>query len=148
MENKLKQAVESNTVEYLKSTLILPLFRDFVKNYDERCYKIFTKELAEIFEEYQPDYFSNNYGQVIGQYFFSSLYDDYVPEEMLIEIIKADEHEKFEGLKMYFEYFDSMDTYIAGMIEDYTVRFDFMDELLILITLQNLNNTEHKYVNT
>ena len=147
MEETLKEAVEYNTVEYLKSTLILPLFGDFIKNYDERCYKIFTKELAEIFDEYQPDYFSNNYDEMIGQYFFSSLYDDYLPEEMLIEIIKADEHEKFEGLKIYFEYFDSMTSHIEDMVKDYSTRLDFFDELFVLFTIQNLN-IKRKYINT
>ncbi len=139
MENLLKKAVETNTVEYLKSTLISPLFKNFESNYDERCYKIFTKDLADIFEEYQPNYFSDDYSSKVGQYFFSSLYDDYVPEEMLIEIIKAEEHENFEAVKIYFEDFDSMTTYVVDMLRDDYVRLDFMDELFILVILKNLN---------
>lgn len=139
MNNGLIEAVESKTIEYFKEKLITPLFDRFISSYDERCYKIFTRELAELFEEYQPEYFSTNYNEMIGQYFFSSLYDDYVSEEMLIEIIKADEHEKFEGLKIYFEDFSSLNTYIEDMIKDYSTRFDFFNELFILVTLENLN---------
>lgn len=139
MNNGLIQAVESKTIEYFKENIIQPLLDGFISDYDERCYKIFTKELAELFEEYLPEYFSSNHYEKVGQYFFSSLYDDYVPEEMLIEIIKADQHEDFEGLKIYFEDFRAINTYVENMINDHNSRFDFFNELLIIVTLENLN---------
>lgn len=134
MENILNQ-----TLEYLKRTLVVPLFNDFVKYNDDRSYRIFTKELAGLFEEYQPGYFSDDYQSRIGQYFYSSLYDDYISEEVLLEVIKADEHEYFEGLKVYFDSFDSMDARISEIVNDYTTKVEFMHELFVLITLQEMN---------
>ncbi len=134
MENTLNQ-----TLEYLKRTLFVPLFNNFLKYNDGRCYRIFTKELADLFDEYQPEYFSNDYQSRIGQHYFSSLYDDYISEEMLLEVIKADEHEFFEGLKVYFASFDSMDTHISDIVNNYVTKVDFMPELFVLVTLQIMN---------
>lgn len=140
MNDKLNQIVVNETLEYLKTKLILPLLDFSLKNYDERCYNVFTEELANIFEEYQPEYFAADYHSKIGQYYFRSLYDDYVPEEMLIEIIKAEEDDRFEGIKIHFAEFEALDHVVQDSVRDMTLKFDYIDELMHLIILRQLNN--------
>lgn len=139
MNDELNKIVVNDTLEYLKDKLILPLLDISLKNYDERCYNVFTEELANIFEEYQPEYFAGDYHSKIGEYYFRSLYDDYVPEEMLIEIIKAEEDDRFEGIKLFFAEFDALDYIAEDFVRDMIFKFDSLDELMHLIILRQLN---------
>jgi hypothetical protein len=141
VNEKLNKIVVNDTLEYIKDKLILPLLDISLKNYDERSYNVFTEELANIFEEYQPAYFAGDYHEKIGEYYFRSLYDDYVPEEMLIEIIKAEADERFEGIKVYFADFESFNHVVEDSVRAITLKFDYMDELMHLIILRQLNNS-------
>lgn len=150
MDNKLKETVEKNLLGYLNNKVILPLLKDSF-NHDERCYNIFTKELADIFSEYQPEYFENDYHSRVGQYYFSAVYGDYVPEEMLIEIIKADQDERFDGLDVIFSNYVALDAMAEDSVVNYIVNLDHVIEMWRIITLFHLNKEQtslNKYINT
>jgi hypothetical protein len=139
--DKLNKIIVNDTLEFLKEKLVLPLLDVSFKNYDERCYSVFTKELADILENEAPGYFETDYISKIGQYYFRSLYDSYVPEEILIEIVKAEEDDRLEGLKIFFADtgFKVMNNVIEDSVRDLTLKFDHIDELMHLIILKELN---------
>jgi hypothetical protein len=145
MEDDLEEIVKKDVLDYLKNKLVLPVVNELLKYNDERNYKIFTEELADIFEEYQPDYFENDYHSRIGQYYFSSLYGDYVPEEMLIEIIKAQDDQRFNGIEVLFAGFAQLDYSSQESVNEMTIKFNHTANLIRRMILHHLNE---KNVNT
>lgn len=142
MDYEIKEAVEKDTIDFFKHNLIIPIIDFFEENTDEQCYKIFTKELADLFDEYQPNYFGSEHSQYIGQYFYSSLYGDALSEPLLIEIITADDHEKFNGLDVYFEDSNTLKYQAEDIVKGNNLSLDFFNftgELFKLYTIQNLN---------
>lgn len=145
MEDDLEEIVKMDVLEYLKNKLVLPVVNGHLKYHDERNYKIFTKELADIFEEYQPDYFENDYHSRIGQYYFSALYGYCVPEETLIEIVKAQDDQRFDGVEVIFAGFTVLDYSSQESVDELTIKFDHTSELIRRMILHHLNE---KNVNT
>lgn len=142
MDYKIKEAVENNIVDFFKNNLISPTIEFFENHYDEQCYKLFTKELADLFDEYQPNYFGIEHSKYIGQYFYSSLYGEALPEDLLIDIITADEHKDFRGLEIYFEDSDDLKYVAEDIVKGNNESLDFFrftEELFRLYTIKNLN---------
>ena len=54
MEDDLKRIIEQKTHDFISKEIILPVLNNYSDEYDERCYSLFTQELADIFEEYFP----------------------------------------------------------------------------------------------
>ena len=67
MEDDLKRIIEQKTHDFISKEIILPVLNNYSDEYDERCYSLFTQELADIFEEYFPEYFDNDYFGKVGQ---------------------------------------------------------------------------------
>jgi hypothetical protein len=141
MDAKLSKEIEKNIIEYLSNKLLAPVFKMYLKYNEKPCYQIFTKELADVFDEYLYEYFETDYYSRVGQYYFSSLYGDYIPEEKLIEIIKAEDHqvEEFKALEVYFESFNCLGNVIEESVENMEVLFQDMNRLIIVSILKELN---------
>lgn len=152
MEDDLKSIIDQKTHDFLSKEIILPVLNNYINEYDERCYSIFTQELADLFEKHFPEYFDNDYFGKVGQYFYSSFFGDYIPTNMLIELILkevsstyVDDEENgvsnnFMGLEVYFS--DRLDTikYIAeDAVANTNLRLDIIKELVINISLNELN---------
>lgn len=145
MNKKRNDIVSQNVVDYLKVKLILPLIKfNADSHYDERCYRLFTAELATVFSEYQPDYFETNYHSQINKYYYSSLCGEYIPEEELTEIIIADDDDRFDGLQVYFEDFKDIGYQMEECLENYEFRLYDLPDLMIMFMLKELNNSIKK----
>jgi hypothetical protein len=153
MEDDLKRFLEEKTLSFLSKEVILPVLNSYIDGYDERCYSTFTKELADIFEETLPDYFDTDYSRKVGQYFFCSIYGEYIPTSMLIEVILEEVNfvyvdteedripRRFSGLEVYFS--DHIDTikYVAEeAVSNASLNLGIIKELVIAQTLIKLNN--------
>lgn len=145
MEDDLEEIVKKDVLEYLKNKLVLPVVNEHLKYHDERNYKTFTTELADTFEEYLSDHFENDYHSRIGQYYFSTLYGDYVPEEMLIEIVKSQDDQRFHGVEVLFAGFTDLDYASQESVNDMTIKFDHTANLIRRMILHHLNE---KNINT
>jgi hypothetical protein len=141
----LEKVVKNGVLTYVNNNLVIPVMEAFFKYHDERKFRLFTKDLADLFEECLPEYFETDYHSRIGQFYYSDLYAEYVPEEMLIEIVKTPDHESFEGLRIYFAYYGALDLSSEHTVNEMTIKFDYMDELIQVIILHHLNQ---KNVNT
>ena len=152
MEDDLKRIIEQKTHDLISKEIILPVLNNYSDEYDERCYSLFTQELADIFEEYFPEYFDNDYFGKVGQYFYSSFWGDYIPTNMLVELIHKEVSTPYEdeegngvsknfmGLEIYFS--DRMDTikYTAeDAVANTNLRLNIIKELVINISLNQLN---------
>lgn len=140
MDDNLKKIVEKDALEFFEKNLILPVLNAFFKYDDERCYNIFTKELADILRENKPDYFYDDYHSKVGRYYFSSLWGDHVPEELLIEILQDEDDERFEGVDIYFDDHSIMDELTKESVDEMTIKFNFTKELINRIALHHLNS--------
>jgi hypothetical protein len=142
MANKKDEALRENVLDYLGRKLIIPLFEEFYNKYnccDDNCFRLFTEDLANDFNEWQPDYFENDYSKRIVQYYYSSLYGEPIGEDALMAIIKTEEHEDFNGVDILFECFDSIEYSIEDCLRDLVLEFNSLRELIIIMRLKELN---------
>lgn len=142
MEDELQKLIEDEANDFFKNQIINPVLREYFTYYDEQCYKVFSKELAEILEEHLPEHFSIDYHNKIGQYFFSSLFGYPLEESKLIEIIKSEDinTKEFNGLQVTFlDGIDILKIVASESVQNMTVKFDLTKDLIIAIILKYLN---------
>lgn len=143
IDQKLKEYLKNETKDFFNKNLLFPLLEDYVKHfYEEKCFNIFSANLAEVLSEYAPDWFETNYKKRIGEYFYSSFYGDPLDEDTLIKILKSDKSETFDALNIYFEDFESIKFNLEDeSIKNSRIYFDYIPEFFNRMVVKFLNHS-------
>lgn len=154
MDSKSHEVVFKDTVGFCTAEIVEPLIKNLFSWIHVDCFKVFTVDLAEFFEEKLPEYFTLDYKAFIGEYYYSALFGDPISTELLIEtiqektaigklIISSADNDNFVGLEIYFS--DHIETIrqtidTNGILHENRVQIEYPSEIIIVKMIDYLNS--------